>query len=63
MYVCMCGSYNCTNRCRWPAAPLQARNSERLAQCLHHLEDFHSLAQLMALLPDDSPLLPRLGEQ
>jgi hypothetical protein len=50
-----------TSHTQLPA--VQARHSKRLAECLYHLQDFPSLAQLMALLPDDSPLLPRLGEQ
>jgi hypothetical protein len=46
-----------------PVLLAQARHTERLAQCLYHLEDYDSLAQLMALLPDSSPLLHKLGEQ
>ena len=50
-------------RARAAGCRAQARQSERLAACLYRLEDYESLAQLMALLPDASPLLPRLGEQ
>ena len=41
---------------------MQAKNSEKLLKCFSALEDYDGLEQLLATLPESSPLLWDLGE-